>query len=235
MDYKWGILRLPLRRKHWIVIRKLGQNYYNLDSKLETPEVIGKDVDLHNYLRDETECKEKELLLVVTQEVSSAATWWRPVAKTKSDKNKSDSSIKTDNNKRKSAPLADSEDKNRDVDFNVDTRIIPETGEKPKYLKKYYKDYVPIEIHRTVSKSEKHSHEDPSSKSGKRRSQPEMAAVEVEDRCKTPDQRSKRLSDSVLNTRVQSNGDISTGHKGGNITVTVVEQTKSPDNTANQK
>ena len=30
-DYKWGIIHLPVHRKHWITIRKVGSFYYNLD------------------------------------------------------------------------------------------------------------------------------------------------------------------------------------------------------------
>lgn len=41
-EYKIGFITLPLRRKHWIAIREINSIYYNLDSKLETPEIIGQ-------------------------------------------------------------------------------------------------------------------------------------------------------------------------------------------------
>lgn len=41
-EYRLGPVQLPLRRKHWIAIRSIRGIYYNLDSKLENPEIIGK-------------------------------------------------------------------------------------------------------------------------------------------------------------------------------------------------
>ncbi|XP_066998353.1 josephin-like protein isoform X2 [Anabrus simplex] len=41
-DYKLGFVLLPLRRRHWVAIRQIQGNYYNLDSKLEAPQLIGK-------------------------------------------------------------------------------------------------------------------------------------------------------------------------------------------------
>ena len=48
-QYRLGPVQLPLRRKHWIAIRSIRGIYYNLDSKLDTPEIIGK-VSLVNYV-----------------------------------------------------------------------------------------------------------------------------------------------------------------------------------------
>lgn len=33
---------LPLRRRHWITLREIGGSYFNLDSKLDKPSLIGK-------------------------------------------------------------------------------------------------------------------------------------------------------------------------------------------------
>lgn len=33
---------LPLRRRHWITIRQIQGNFYNLDSKLDSPQLIGR-------------------------------------------------------------------------------------------------------------------------------------------------------------------------------------------------
>lgn len=165
MDYKWGILHLPLRRKHWIVIRRIGRNYYNLDSKLDSPEVIGNSGTLIKYLHEQMECKDKELLLVVSQRVSTNGIWWRDPASThpqdKSGKITVPSKEQTPGIKNRAepnAPLAESEDdKSHELEWTIDCRIVSGAVEKPKYLKKYHQDYVPIEIHRTIAKKEVHS------------------------------------------------------------------------------
>jgi hypothetical protein len=41
-DYKLGFMLLPLRRRHWVTIRQVHGTYYNLDSKLEFPQLIGR-------------------------------------------------------------------------------------------------------------------------------------------------------------------------------------------------
>ncbi|KAJ8889847.1 hypothetical protein PR048_009351 [Dryococelus australis] len=41
-DYKLGFVMLPLRRRHWIAIREIDGIYHNLDSKLESPQLLGK-------------------------------------------------------------------------------------------------------------------------------------------------------------------------------------------------
>lgn len=40
-DYKIGFVVLPLKRRHWIAIRKINDQYWNLDSKLDSPQSIG--------------------------------------------------------------------------------------------------------------------------------------------------------------------------------------------------
>lgn len=40
-DYKIGFVVLPLKRRHWIAIRKIDEQYWNLDSKLDSPQSIG--------------------------------------------------------------------------------------------------------------------------------------------------------------------------------------------------
>lgn len=76
-DYKWGLLRLPFKRKHWIAINKIDDLYYNLDSKLDAPELIGHEQQLLSYLSEQLESREKELLLVVTSDVEQTASWRR--------------------------------------------------------------------------------------------------------------------------------------------------------------
>ncbi|XP_023022475.1 josephin-2 isoform X2 [Leptinotarsa decemlineata] len=74
-DYKISFITLPLRRKHWVTIRDIAGLFYNLDSKLDNPLLIGRDNDLLNYLRDELDCIEKQLFLVVTEEAAKDHTW----------------------------------------------------------------------------------------------------------------------------------------------------------------
>lgn len=74
-DYKLGFVMLPLRRRHWITIRQIQGTFYNLDSKLEAPQLIGRGCDLIAYLKDQLECKEKELFVVVTKEVEEHQSW----------------------------------------------------------------------------------------------------------------------------------------------------------------
>ncbi|KAJ8941227.1 hypothetical protein NQ318_015659 [Aromia moschata] len=74
-DYKISFITLPLRRRHWITIRQINGLFYNLDSKLDFPQVIGMERGLLNYLREELDCKDKELFLVVTNDVEKNQSW----------------------------------------------------------------------------------------------------------------------------------------------------------------
>jgi len=83
-DCKLGWLALPIKRKHWIAIRNLpnsyqkengSSQYYNLDSKFDCPETIGNEAKLLEYLREELKSPEKELFLVITNEVGRTEAW----------------------------------------------------------------------------------------------------------------------------------------------------------------
>lgn len=74
-DYKLGFVMLPLRRRHWITIRQIQGNFYNLDSKLEAPQLIGRSSDLIAYLKEQLDSKEKELFVVVSKEVEEKQLW----------------------------------------------------------------------------------------------------------------------------------------------------------------
>lgn len=41
-----GIVLLPLRRRHWLAVRQVHGQYYNLDSKLKSPVCIGGEAEL---------------------------------------------------------------------------------------------------------------------------------------------------------------------------------------------
>uniref|UniRef100_A0A8D0B639 Josephin-1 n=1 Tax=Sander lucioperca TaxID=283035 RepID=A0A8D0B639_SANLU len=74
-NLRWGPLRLPLKRQHWIGVREVGGLYYNLDSKLRSPQPIGSSDELRKFLRQQLRGKNCELLLVVSEEVEAHQTW----------------------------------------------------------------------------------------------------------------------------------------------------------------
>ncbi|XP_043255056.1 josephin-2 [Colletes gigas] len=74
-EYKLGFVLLPLKRRHWIALKKIHGAFYNLDSKLDSPQLIGKEHDLLVYLKDQIDSKEKELFLVVSKEIDSNQGW----------------------------------------------------------------------------------------------------------------------------------------------------------------
>ncbi|XP_030053888.1 josephin-2 [Microcaecilia unicolor] len=71
----FGLLSLPFRRRHWIAVRKINGLYYNLDSKLKAPAVIGEDRDVRHYLQELISQGLCEVLLVVQKDVEASGTW----------------------------------------------------------------------------------------------------------------------------------------------------------------
>ncbi|XP_072312252.1 josephin-1 [Eucyclogobius newberryi] len=74
-NLRWGPFRLPLKRQHWIGVREVAGTYYNLDSKLRSPQCIGSPDELRKFLRQQLRGKNCELLLVVSDEVEAHQTW----------------------------------------------------------------------------------------------------------------------------------------------------------------
>uniref|UniRef100_A0A6A7FNZ1 Josephin-2 n=1 Tax=Hirondellea gigas TaxID=1518452 RepID=A0A6A7FNZ1_9CRUS len=74
-EYRVGPVQLPLRRKHWVAVRKVRGAYYNLDSKLDAPVCLGLECDLLEWLRGELCCKDKALFIVASQEVEKTRSW----------------------------------------------------------------------------------------------------------------------------------------------------------------
>lgn len=74
-NLRWGPFRLPLKRQHWIGVREVGGTYYNLDSKLRSPQCIGSPDELRKFLRQQLRGKNCELLLVVSEDVEAHQTW----------------------------------------------------------------------------------------------------------------------------------------------------------------
>ncbi|UYV78882.1 JOSD1 [Cordylochernes scorpioides] len=77
-ELKLGFLPLPLNRKHWVAVRQLDGLYYNLDSKMEAPLALGKEEEVLGYLKEQLRSKDKQLFLVVSQEVAQARSWLKP-------------------------------------------------------------------------------------------------------------------------------------------------------------
>lgn len=62
-------------RKHWITIRSFDDNYYNLDSKLQFPELIGNSTKLIDFLREKIKSKDTEIFVVVSDETAEDVSW----------------------------------------------------------------------------------------------------------------------------------------------------------------
>ncbi|CAH1121630.1 unnamed protein product [Ceutorhynchus assimilis] len=74
-DYKFSFITLPLKRRHWISLRRFNGLYYNLDSKLDVPLLIGTEEALLNFVRTELDSKDKELFVVMINDVEKSQSW----------------------------------------------------------------------------------------------------------------------------------------------------------------
>lgn len=61
--------------KHWVTIRKIGNYYYYLDSKLISPMCLGDESQLLQYFRQNIHQEQVEILVVVTKSVSENQSW----------------------------------------------------------------------------------------------------------------------------------------------------------------
>ena len=66
--------------RHWSALRKLKDSYYNLDSKLKAPELIGNESDLKEFVKLKLSEQNTEVLLVVTAEVKETKSWKKEVS-----------------------------------------------------------------------------------------------------------------------------------------------------------
>ncbi|ETN66819.1 josephin-1 [Anopheles darlingi] len=80
--YKVGFVKLPIQRKHWIAVRQINNEYWNLDSKLDAPQCLGNESSLLQYLREQLTSNEKQLFIVCTNEVGNTHRWLRPEGET---------------------------------------------------------------------------------------------------------------------------------------------------------
>jgi len=74
-DWRLGWLSLPLNRKHWIAFKKIGDAWWNLDSKIKEPIILGNNSDFCSYIEDQLSDKNKELFLVITNSVQESGSW----------------------------------------------------------------------------------------------------------------------------------------------------------------
>ncbi|TKS82163.1 Josephin-2 [Collichthys lucidus] len=70
-----GIVSLPLRRRHWLAVRQVDGQYYNLDSKLKSPGCIGGEAELRSFLSEQLSQDVAEMLLVVQRDVEEDGSW----------------------------------------------------------------------------------------------------------------------------------------------------------------
>lgn len=64
-----------MRRRHWISIRNLEGQFWNLDSKFDMPILIGNDDKLYEFLRNQFSSNDRELFIVVNKEVEENQSW----------------------------------------------------------------------------------------------------------------------------------------------------------------
>lgn len=75
-EYYLGYIKLPFQRRHWIAIKNINGNYYNLDSKLKEPVLIGGDAALIEYFQEQLKFKDNQLFAVVE---SNSQNWQKGV------------------------------------------------------------------------------------------------------------------------------------------------------------
>ncbi|KAF4520313.1 hypothetical protein B566_EDAN004373 [Ephemera danica] len=76
-EIRLGPLTLPLNKRHWFAIREIQAHYYNLDSKLEKPQLIGNKEELCDYLRQQLSVPDKLLFVVVDENTAEQQAWLR--------------------------------------------------------------------------------------------------------------------------------------------------------------
>lgn len=63
-----GFINLPIKTRHWISFRRLSDgNFYNLDSKLNEPKLIGGNEEFITYLKNEMSSNDKEFFIVIAK------------------------------------------------------------------------------------------------------------------------------------------------------------------------
>ena len=68
-----GGLPLPFKTKHWLAMRRFGSVYYNLDSKLPSPLLIGDSSKMTEYLTKHLSEDDCELFIVTSSKLCTLA------------------------------------------------------------------------------------------------------------------------------------------------------------------
>lgn len=74
-NFKLGFVSFPISRKHWIAVRQVDGTYYNFDSKLDTPQLIGDGTKLFDYLAQQVLMDDRQILVVVSTTVAQSGSW----------------------------------------------------------------------------------------------------------------------------------------------------------------
>ena len=78
-NIKGFILNMPLTSppdtRHWLVISKIGNIWYNLDSLRKEPEELGDDEDMVSSLEYVLQDANNQLLVVVAEAISLNESW----------------------------------------------------------------------------------------------------------------------------------------------------------------
>lgn len=70
-------LEVPIKRPHWFAVRKINDNYYNLDSKLSSPQCIGNEEKVVKFLTDMLSLPAVQLFIIVEKSVAENSLWKR--------------------------------------------------------------------------------------------------------------------------------------------------------------
>ncbi|XP_057321022.1 josephin-2-like [Microplitis mediator] len=131
-EYKFGFVFLPLKKRHWIALRKIKGAFYNLDSKLDSPVLIGKNDELIAYLKDQILSKEKELFIVVEREIANNQDWLIKLNVNNINSHSLKFIENNDDGENTKYSLKDNNDENNDrytkvsdntINFNIDNKI----------------------------------------------------------------------------------------------------------------
>lgn len=68
-------VEVPVKRPHWFAVRKINESYYNLDSKLSSPECVGNEERLFTFLTELLSLPAVQLLVIVKKSVAENNLW----------------------------------------------------------------------------------------------------------------------------------------------------------------
>ncbi|UXI15828.1 sorting nexin-29 [Sarcoptes scabiei] len=74
--WKNFLTMFTLSKRHWIAIRQINSIYFNLDSKLKEPTVIGNQKNLLEFFTENLE-KNAEVFVIVNRETALENSWYK--------------------------------------------------------------------------------------------------------------------------------------------------------------